>query len=371
MVGSRAATAVALCLGLAMYNAGCTSRVVEPINVYSGDHLVYAIEGASADEAESTLCAGTAPYLDAYAGALKEIFNVTDDTRIRYGWAPDGVHSVGACESAPNPAGCAGGGNVASSVSVFEHELIHAVRQRGGPRSHTFFEEGLAEYLGGRMPVGPNPKPSTLTDAITELDQGRLFGSDDYALAGHFTSFVLQELGVEPADLRRFESAGPNLLAELAGFLEISESALQEAYLQYRVTNRHAFRDPSISCELALPSGSQFVDGRIRLSDSVDCADSNAIGDLSSRVVEEFSFDVPTNGCYAVDYALDGPEMQAWIEECSRDVDRTVVLLQFPRKLLLTEGLHTVVVETTGAELNRSFSIDLVYEPGTTGDDCL
>ncbi len=362
-------TLTSLC-ALAIYSAGCTSRTLEPVNVYTGSHLHYAIEGASADEAESTLCAGTALYLDAYAGALKERFGSTDDSRISYVWAPDGVHSVGACESAPNPAGCAGGGNVASSVSVFEHELVHAVRQRAGPRSHLFFEEGLAEYLGGRMPPGPNPKPSMLTEAIGEIDGGRLFGSDDYALAGHFTSFILQELGLEPADLQRFESAGPNLAAEVAGFLGMSESELEGAYLEYRVTSRHAFRDPSISCELAAPSASRFVDGRFRLSDQIDCADSNAIGDLGSRVVQEFSFDVPASGCYAVDYTHDGPEMQAWIEECSPNVERTVVLLQFPRKLLLSEGLHTVVVETMGAELSRSFSIDLLHEPGKTDDDC-
>lgn len=355
-------------IGLALQ--GCGSRIDDnDVLVLSGEHVTYSIIGPSGEESAERLCAGTAEYVDAYAGLLKERFGLDGVPPVRYSWVPDGVDSIGACQGGTNQAGCASGGEAIGNHAVLEHELVHTVRQLGVPRAHSFLEEGVAEYLGGRQPQGPKPRPSTLIEEITALESGEKWNATRLALAGHFTSFLVTGLGLPLSSLSDLRNAGPNLVGEVADVVGLQEEDILELYSAHRRTTNHSYRDPTLSCALAIKSAASFEGGALDLRDTVECSDPSAIGEAESYVEREFEFDVDERGCYSLEYSAE-ETMLLWLEECSADIDRTLLLLQFPRKVFLEAAPHTVLVRTTGGTQRQSFSFQLARDPTSTAEDC-
>lgn len=59
-------------------------------------------------------------------------------------------------------------------------------------------------------------------------------------------------------------------------------------------------------------------------------------------------------GCYSVEYSAERT-MLLWLEECSADIDRALLLLQYPRKISVNIE-RTVGRPRAGARVDRSQS---------------
>lgn len=98
-------------------------------------------------------------------------------------------------------------------------------------------------------------------------------------------------------------------------------------------------------------------------------SDPSAIGEAESYVEREFEFDVKERGCYSLEYSAE-ETMLLWVEECSADIDRTLLLVQYPRRIFLEAASHAVLVRTSGGTQSQSFSFQLARDSTSTAEDC-
>jgi hypothetical protein len=107
---------------------------------------------------------------------------------------------------------------VFSEEVLHRHELTHAARRH---RAYLPLEEGIAELYGDRLRSRAEVRPADITDVLREHERGRLMvDQDDYALVGHFASYLRAAHGtdalVELGELSDHKGA----FADLGGVFE-------------------------------------------------------------------------------------------------------------------------------------------------------
>lgn len=112
------------------------------------------------------------------------------------------------------PAGCYTNGEIHTLWQALEHEIVHAVAAPlGWPEP--LWTEGIAEALSARTRDGQ--------DDVVSLVDLESYRQVDYATAGHFTRWLLEEYGIE----------GIRALAREASFEQTYQRTLDDANAEY------------------------------------------------------------------------------------------------------------------------------------------
>lgn len=128
-------------------------------------------------------CAGVAPYMDRYVGALVDLLEIEADVVVDFYYV-DELSSP--CEAL----GCARDDAVYSIEAVQEHELVHAVRSYEG-FSHLMLEEGAAE-LWGDDSTKYAFRTDTTGDLLVTAELPTMDGlpSEAYGISGRFHALL-------------------------------------------------------------------------------------------------------------------------------------------------------------------------------------
>lgn len=112
------------------------------------------------------------------------------------------------------PSGCYTNGEIHTLWQALEHEIVHAVAAPlGWPEP--LWAEGIAEALSARTSDGQ--------DDVVSLAGLQNYRQVDYATAGHFTRWLLEEYGID----------GIRALARESSFEQIYERTLDDASADY------------------------------------------------------------------------------------------------------------------------------------------
>lgn len=145
--------------------SGCSDEPPLPPVVWEGEHLRF---GTDADE--STLCAGTLPYLDDVTGHLSEVFG-RPNARVSYYWLPEGTGAY--CPEGAE--GCVSDRGTFSQHAIHQHELASKAWSHRCERSRP------RAVMTSRSPRRPQCEPGCLTrswksehaDSVAPLATGR------------------------------------------------------------------------------------------------------------------------------------------------------------------------------------------------------
>ncbi len=156
-----------------------------PAVVWMGEHVEVRSELDL-----TTWCPGTLPRLDGQVGALKDLFAAPEELVISYQLHPPPL-SGDLC--AEGFLACYNKGSVFSSDLLDTHEIVHAISASRRKLPH-FFEEGAASYWGYHYPADFRG-----LDIREVLDKHWWsgMGPPEYALAAHFTSYLIHTHGVD------------------------------------------------------------------------------------------------------------------------------------------------------------------------------
>lgn len=238
-------------------------------------------------------CAGVAPYMDRYVGALTEIFEIEIDETIDYFYV-DEVSTP--CESL----GCVRGHSVYSLVPVQEHELVHSVRSFAD-YSHLFLEEGAAELWGDDARFSFRSETegdsTTAVDSVDPIEGGLPQGH--YGLAGRFHS-VLMEQAPHAANALLRSTSHTTTAQELDAALEAETGrSLAEWGAQLDaapVCDQGVYRDASAAC-MAARRVEPCEDGDdADLVEWVGCEDEETLGPRDGEIWKYLSFELTQPG---------------------------------------------------------------------------
>lgn len=274
-----------------MGTTGCSDEPEPPPIVWEGEHIRF---GTDADD--STLCAGTLPYLDGAVGHLGQVFG-RPDARLDYYWVPDGTTPY--CASGPE--GCADGHSVFSRYAIHQHELVHAVRFPS--TLYLPFEEGLAEAYGDDW------KRFRVRGDIRELlrdpkGNGYIPGFG-YGLAAHFVSYLQVTRGLETlVELDAATDYQSSYAGTVAAFERVYDQPLDEVIAQYEADyprcNTRAFRDKAFDCSRNVFEVPTEVGERLELTISMACDDPSVLGPRFGQRWTTVTLDVKAAGRYHV-----------------------------------------------------------------------
>lgn len=330
----RVAATVAL-LVLAPPSA-CSDEPDPPPIVWEGEHLRF---GTDADE--TSLCAGTLPYLDEVAGHLGEAFG-RPNVQVDYYWVPDGPQAY--CPEVAE--GCADDRGVFTQYAIHQHELVHAVRFPS--LSYLPFEEGLAEVYGDDW------DQFTVSGDIDQLlrnpGDGYLPGPG-YGLAGHFVSYLEAAHGLDAlieldAATDYYESSFSQ--AEVA-FERVYGLPLDEEIAEYRARyprcDTRFFRHKALDCSRNVVAAPTEIEGQLDMTVSLACDDANVLGPRLGQRWTTVTLDVRVPGRYhivALPMSNVAPEL-IHITRCD------ISCFEYPDDLLS---------RTTGTELGGGFCLE-------------
>jgi hypothetical protein len=175
-------------LGALLMIGACSDDVERPPVVWKGEHVE-----VGTDLDLDAWCPGTLPRLDSHVGALKGLFEAPEDLVVSYNLYPHPISDHDVC---PDIAlGCILKGTesaIATTDLLHDHELVHAVwADRNIPH---FFEEGAATYWGGALSADFR---GLTVRGVLDKHWSSPMGRREYALAGHFTSYMVHTYGVE------------------------------------------------------------------------------------------------------------------------------------------------------------------------------
>jgi len=287
----RVATTVALLvLGS---SSSCRDEPEPPPIVWEGEHLRF---GTDADD--STLCAGTLPYLDGVAGYLGEIFG-RPDARVDYYWMPDGLQPF--CSE--TDFGCNDERGTFSRYPIHQHELVHAVRF---PNTlYLPFEEGLAEAHGddwNRFPVHGD-----IHELLSNPSDGYIPGPG-YGLAAHFVSYLETTHGLEAIiELDAKTSYEETSFSQAqAAFEQVYGQSLDATIADYQAEYPHCdtrvFRDKAFDCSRNVVAAPTEIDDRLDMTVSMSCDDPAVLGPRLGERWTTVALDVEVAGDYYVNF---------------------------------------------------------------------
>ncbi|MCA9709336.1 MAG: hypothetical protein KDK70_26065, partial [Myxococcales bacterium] len=249
--------------------AACGEEPELPPIVWEGEHLRF---GTNADD--STICAGTLPYLDEVVGHLGEVFG-RPEAVVDYHWVPEGTAEF--CET--EAMGCSTEQGAFSRYVIHQHELIHAVRHPS--RLYQPLEEGLAEAFGDDWDPPPYPFEGKIGDILR--NPGNYFPGSGYAVVGHFVSYLRAVHGLEPLlelDARTdYESSFSGTEAAFSAAFGVSlDDAIADYETTYPRCPMRAYRDKAVDCSRnVLPAPAAF-DEQVERVVPLACDDPTVLG---------------------------------------------------------------------------------------------
>ncbi len=166
---------------------------------------------------------------------------------------------------------------VATETLFAYHELVHAVRLVNGAKGPRFYEEGIANVFSGFRPfpyyVEVYANEITRGPESLSMSAWSDFQGDDYAIAGHFMSWLLNTYGEET--VAAFLNDARLSTATDEAFLDHFGLSVHEADTAWRLTSETVYQWGQI-CDplrdLAWKGSILEFKGRI------DCDASNTIG---------------------------------------------------------------------------------------------
>jgi hypothetical protein len=281
---------LAATLVLAVAN-GCSDEPPLPPIVWEGEHLRF---GTDADD--STICAGTLPYLDGVVGHLGEVFG-RPNARVSYYWLPDGTDAY--CPEGVE--GCVSDRGTFSRHTIHQHELAHAVRWPS--RLYLPFEEGLAEAFGddwNRFPVQGN-----IHHLLEDPVGYRYLPGTGYGLAAHFVSYLETEHGLEPLiELDARTDYEQSYASAAAAFERVYDQPLDtvvDAYeAEYPRCDTLTFRHKEFDCSRNVIEAPTELDTRVTTTISLSCDDPAVLGPRLGQRWTTRTLDVKVAGRYAI-----------------------------------------------------------------------
>jgi hypothetical protein len=159
--------------------------------VREGEHIT--VYGYDVDESDA--CAGSFEGLDDYTERVREFLGIRSDRRHYYMWmSPE--FFAGFC---PKFAGaCARDNTVFTPRLPDMHEVTHVLASDEWGETAYLLEEGLATYLEEpfvreRLIDGESVDAASIKALMTARSASKI----DYAVAGHFVSFLVETRGIE------------------------------------------------------------------------------------------------------------------------------------------------------------------------------
>jgi hypothetical protein len=248
--------------------SACRDEPEPPPIIWEGEHLRF---GTDADD--STLCAGTLPYLDGATGYLATLFG-RPDAQVDYYWLPDGTqpHCNGGAD------GCTTDHGVFSRYAIHQHELVHAVRRPN--TSYLPLEEGLAEAHGddwSRFSI-----QGDIRELLSDPSNGYIPGPG-YGLAAHFVSYLEATHGLEPfIELNAATSHETSFSQAQAAFEQVYDQSLDAAIADYEAEyprcDTRVFRDKAFDCSRNVVAAPAEIDGKLDMTVSMSCDDPAVLG---------------------------------------------------------------------------------------------
>ena len=283
-----ASLAPALVLAVA---SGCNDEPPLPPIVWEGEHLRF---GTDADD--STICAGTLPYLDGVVGHLGEVFG-RPNARVSYYWLPDGTDAY----CADGPEGCVNDRGTFSRHTIHQHELVHGIRWPSG--LYLPLEEGLAEAYGddwNRFPV-----QGDIHDLLEDPVGNRYLPGAGYGLAAHFVSYLDADYGLETLiELDASTDYEQSYASAAAAFERVYDEPLDavvdEYEAEYPRCSTLTFRDREYDCTRNVIEAPSEIDERIDLEISLACDDPAVLGPRLGQRWTTVTLDVRAAGYYFI-----------------------------------------------------------------------
>lgn len=249
--------------------------VPKPPIVWEGDHVRV---GTDLDLDE--WCGGSLPRLDAYAGAVMDLFD--DHGVVTYYLFEPPVSELGVCP--PRGAACAisidDEGVVLTDELPDDHEVVHVVGHTGTIETMPhFFEEGGASYWGGQR-GRPDARGVDVRELIDTHWEGGMNGRE-YAAAAHFTSHLVDTYGVDSYVKLRNASFWLQSRGEFERtFLQVIGAPLDEAlddyeerpYCPFEAT-RSSFYECAGDVDYYIAAGAEVL-----VDVDVSCSNSQVIG---------------------------------------------------------------------------------------------
>jgi hypothetical protein len=286
--GRLASLATGLVLAVA---SGCNDEPPLPPIVWEGEHLRF---GTDADD--STICAGTLPYLDGVVGHLGEVFG-RPDVRVSYYWLPDGTEVY--CPDAPE--GCVNDRGTFSRHTIHQHELVHAVRWPGG--LYHPFEEGLAEAFGddwNRFPV-----QGDIRDLLEDPVGNHYLPGAGYGLAAHFVSYLNADYGLET--LIEFDASTDyeqSYASASAAFERVYDEPLDDVVDEYESEyprcDQPTLRHKEYDCSRNVVEVSGMLGERVERNVSLSCDDQAVLGPRLGKRWTTMTLDIEVRGRYFI-----------------------------------------------------------------------
>jgi hypothetical protein len=281
---------VAAVLQVLALTSACSDEPDPPPIVWEGEHLRF---GTDADD--STICAGTLPYLDGVVGHLGQVFG-RPDAQVDYYWVPDGTEPY--CPAGAE--GCATDHGAFSRYPIHQHELVHAVRYPGG--LYLPIEEGLAEAYGDdwdRFPI-----EGDIHDLLRDPAHGYIPGAG-YGLAGHFVSYLEAAHGldalIELDAATDYESSFSQAEAEFQRVYGQSlDAEITEYEADYPRCDMRTLRDKAFDCSRNVVDAPIELDVRLERIVSLSCDDPAVLGPRFGQRWTTVTLDVKVAGRYVI-----------------------------------------------------------------------
>jgi hypothetical protein len=274
-------------------SSACGDEPDPPPIIWEGEHVRF---GTNVDE--STICAGTLPYLDGVVGHLGEIFG-RPDVKVDYYWLPDTTepHCPDGAE------GCVTDQGTFSRYTIHQHELVHAVRHPD--TLYLPIEEGLAEAYGDdwdRFPVR-----GEIEDLLRAPSDGYIPGPG-YGLAGHFVSYLEAAHGLDVlAELDAATDYESSFSGAEAAFARVYgqslDTEIHEYEAEYPRCNTQSFRDKSFDCSRNVVTAPTEVDAKLDMTISMSCEDPAVLGPRLGYRWTTVTLDVEVPGQYHIFFA--------------------------------------------------------------------
>lgn len=291
MSRERARIVSVVAAGVLAAASGCSDEPPLPPIVWEGEHLRF---GTDADD--STICAGTLPYLDGVVGHLGEVFGRTD-ARVSYYWLPDGTDAY--CPAGAE--GCVNDRGTFSRYTIHQHELVHAVRWPGG--LYMPLEEGLAEAFGddwNRFPV-----QGDIRDLLEDPSGNGYLPGGGYGLAAHFVSYLDATYGLEALiALDAKTDYDQSFVSTLAAFEQVYgeplDAVVDDYEAEYPRCSTLTFRDKAYDCSRNVVEVSGMLGERVARDISLSCDAETVLGPRLGKRWATMTLDIKVGGRYFI-----------------------------------------------------------------------
>lgn len=272
---------------------------------------------------EDAMCRGTRDRLEDQVLRVAAFLDVSIPHDFDVAYGASAVEEL--CSGSAS--GCASGSpdrtQVVADDSSVMHELVHGVRSVNDVLGTRFFEEGLAEVLGG---VPPTPYDVELDPPIVEPGpvalstlEGSSFDYEYYPTAAHFVSWMLVDLDEEGA--RTFLNSPEYAAGDVSTFGTSLGMTLIDAEALWRTSSAQRYAWGTV-CEPDLEIA--WVGSGAELAGRLDCDATDTLGLIAGWMSTRCSSLMTPAGDLEVELQADrGEAVIARAEDCEASGDVT------------------------------------------------